>query len=367
VRIALLNSIRSYGGGEKRVLTGADEYSRRGCQVLVVGRAGAELLHRCEEAGVAVASAPFGNYLAPATLRPLSHMLSRWNPDVVVTYDERSLRAAALALRLTRNRACLMHYHGLEGALKNKWFNRWVVNPRVDCYVANAAALREELLAFGWIPERKAALIYDGVDPRPLDEAEPGGLREELNTPLDAIVVLVCARLAPQKGHDVLLRALPQLRVDSPWQVWVAGAGPAEEALKQLAVDLGVDDRVQWLGFRSDVPRLMRAADILCHPSRREGAPNAVREAMCAGLPVVAAASSGTPELITEGETGLLAPPGDVEALARHLQRLLNDAEERAGLGAAGRARALRDFSEERSALLWLELFEEQRLRAIAR
>jgi glycosyltransferase involved in cell wall biosynthesis len=107
---------------------------------------------------------------------------------------------------------------------------------------------------------------------------------------------------------------------------------------------------------------MCRAADVLCHPTRREGIPNVVREAMVAGMAVVATAASGTPEIVTHGETGLLSPVNDEAALRANLKRVLEEPDLRARLGRAGRERALREFTEEQCARRWVELFE--RLRA---
>lgn len=313
---------------------------------------------RAAAEGISVECAPFGSYLSPVDLAALRRILASYGPDLLVSYDERALRSAALVRRRLSRPPILVHYHGLEGALKNKWFNRRLVDPQVTAYVPNAAAIRDELLRFGWIVPSRIQLIYDGVDPAPLDAANPDGVRAELETPPDVPALLVAARLAPEKGHSLLLRALVRLESDLQYRVWIAGEGPAEEELKRLAESLGLQDRVRWLGFRSDVPRLMRAADILCHPSRREGAPNAVREAMCAALPVAAVRASGTPELVVENETALLSEVDDEAGLAQNLLLLLRSPERRRAMGEAGRRRALEHFSEDRSAELWLQLFE---------
>ena len=362
MRIAMVNSIRSYGGGEKRVLRGAHEFRRRGHEVLVIGRPGAELTTRAREQQIPCAEAPLRHYLSPASIVALASRLRRFGPEVVVSYDEKAVRLCALAGLLRRRRPALVHYYGLEGAFKNKPHNRYVVGPRVDCFLCNASALRDELRSFGWILERKLRVIHGGVDPAPIEEADPAGVREELGAAPGDIVALVVARLVPEKGHAFLVDALrkvvpgyPQLRV------WLAGDGPDAEGLERQGSELGLSAAVRLLGFRADVPRLLRAADLMIHPSRREGAPNSVREGMVARLPVAAVAASGTPEVVVDGETGLLSPVGDAEAFRRNLERLLSDADLRRRMGEAGRRRALAEFSEDRCAERWLELLEEVR------
>lgn len=358
MKIALVDAIRFYGGGEKRVLRGAHEFQRRGHAVTVVGQPGAELGERCQESGIPYVPVAFGRYYAPATVFGLDRALDGLRPDTLVCYDERSLRVAAVASRF-RRRAPLVFYYGLEGSFKNKPFNRVVVGPRVSRWIANAHAIGEELLSFGWIDRDRLRVIYDGVDPAPILQADPAGVRQELGAGPDDVVVLTVARLVPEKCHGLLLQALAGLDGRYPFQSWIAGEGPEAEALRAQVERLGLEGRVRLLGFRPDVPRLLRAADMLCHPSRREGAPNAVREAMVAGLPVVATAASGTPELMVEGETGLLSPVGDAGALSRNLARVLADGSLRRRMGEAGRERALREFSEDLCAERWLEVLSE--------
>ena len=330
----------------------------------VIGRPGGELMKRCAAAGIPAVPLRLRNYLRPTTILGLARELRRAQAEVVVAYDERSLRVAALATRLVRGKggACppLVFYYGLEGSFKNTAYNRIVVTPRVSRVIANAHAIAEELLAFGWIPKERMRVIYDGVDPTPIQSADPSGVREELGVTPDDVVALVVARLVPDKGHAFLLDAVGRIADPSARPVlWFAGQGGEEAHLREKVTALGLEGRVRLLGFRTDVPRLLRAVDMLIHPSRREGAPNAVREAMCAGLPVAAVAASGTPELMVEGETGYLSPIGDVEALRNNVERLVRDRGLRKRMGEAGLQRALSEFSEETCAERWLTVLQE--------
>jgi glycosyltransferase involved in cell wall biosynthesis len=147
-------------------------------------------------------------------------------------------------------------------------------------------------------------------------------------------VALCAARLVDQKRHDVLLRAWARLPVQCV--LLVAGDGPNRQAIESLHTDLGLADRVRLLGNRSDVPRLLAAADVATLASDWEGLPVFVLEAMAAGRPVVATAVDGLTEVLRHGG-GLLVPPGEPEALAAALGRLLTDPAERAAAAEAAR------------------------------
>lgn len=362
MRISLVNTIRFYGGGEKRTLRAATEFRDRGHAVTVIGQPASELLSRSEAEALPLQAVGIRHYLSPSAILGTARALRASRAQAVVAYNEQAVRVLALAapLAFPRGGVPILYYYGLEGSFKNKAFNRIVVAPRIARYIANAEAIRQELLSFGWIPEARTCVIYDGVDPRPIEQADATGVREELGVSPEDVVVLTVARLVPEKGHPILIRLAAELRKSHPsLRVWLAGEGPEAERLRHLIETLDVGGHVRMLGFRSDVPRLLRAADILCHPSRREGAPNAVREAMAAGLPVAAVAASGTPELIGHGETGFLAPIGDDAALGKHLAALLADPNLRERMGKAGRERSQSIFSEELCTDRWLALIQE--------
>ncbi|HTE18995.1 MAG TPA: glycosyltransferase, partial [Armatimonadota bacterium] len=205
--IALVNSIHAYGGGEKRVLRGAAEFAQRGHAVRVLGQPDGELAGRCRTEGVPFSPVPLGRYYSPASITALARELRAAAAEVVVCYDERAVRIGALAARMAGTPP-VVYYYGLEGSFKNKPYNRMVVAPRITRWVANAAAIRDELAAFGWIPPERMRVIYDGVDPSPIEQADPTGVREELGAAPDDVVALVVARLVPEKGHGFLIQAL---------------------------------------------------------------------------------------------------------------------------------------------------------------
>jgi glycosyltransferase involved in cell wall biosynthesis len=199
------------------------------------------------------------------------------------------------------------------------------------------------------------AAIGNGVDVarfRPTeDPAERAALRASLETPLDAVVILMVGRLVAEKGYPELFQAMRKLDA----MLWIAGerlpsdhASAIDRSLAALAQDEALRRRVRLLGQRGDVPALMRAADIFTLPSHREGMPRSIIEAMATGLPVVASDIRGAREEVLPGETGALVPVADLDALAAALGRLIADKHLRARQGAAGRARALALYDEDK-------------------
>jgi glycosyltransferase involved in cell wall biosynthesis len=186
------------------------------------------------------------------------------------------------------------------------------------------------------------------------------GVRDALGLDASHILITTVARLAPQKGHSVLLDAIERIvpRWPSARFIWVGG-GELADALARHVRDRRLEDRVRLLGTRRDVPDLLRASDLFVLSSLWEGMPNAILEAMAARLAVVATAVDGTPEVIVDGETGWLVPPGDPEALLGAIDEALGDVEGRARRGEAGRRRIEASFSFESYVRGFEALYEE--------
>lgn len=172
--------------------------------------------------------------------------------------------------------------------------------------------------------------------------------------------ILSAGRVVYQKGLDLGMRALAQLQ-DLDWRWYIAGDGPQMAHLKLLARELGIGERVTFLGWQSqaDLAQGYHRANLFLFPSRHEGMPNAVLEAMSSGLPVVATRIAGNEELVLDGETGVLVRPEDVDSLRDGLRGLIADADKRERMGHASRLRVEREYSWERIARQYSEYLEK--------
>jgi glycosyltransferase involved in cell wall biosynthesis len=176
-------------------------------------------------------------------------------------------------------------------------------------------------------------------------ERRRGELRRELQVNETQPLVGIVARLVPIKAHEVFLTAARELARRRPDARFViVGDGERRGALEQLTRDLGLAAQVSFLGWRGDLDRIYADLDLVALTSRNEGSPVAIIEAMAAGRAVVSTRVGGVPDVVTEGETGRLVAPDDPAALATVMGDLLEDAAERARLGAAARRRALATY-----------------------
>lgn len=185
----------------------------------------------------------------------------------------------------------------------------------------------------------RTQVIYNGIDAsriRPNDEL---ALRQFVGVSESAKVISTTGSLISRKGQDVLIRAISLLDPDQDVHLLVVGDGPERESLERLVAEIGLRERVHFLGYQRDMPRIYQATDIFALASRQDATPLVLVEAGYFSLPCVATAVGGVPELIADGETGLLVPPNDPPALAMALKRLLDDLPYRRELGGQARAR----------------------------
>ncbi len=207
-----------------------------------------------------------------------------------------------------------------------------------DIVVAVSEDIAAKLETVG-VPRDKVRVVPNGVNSR-FRPGDRTAARRRLGLPVDGFIVLFVGLLIPIKGLDILVEALAE--VETELLCVLVGDGPLAPDLERQAVNLAVGDRLSFAGRQpsNEIPNWLIAADVLLLPSRSEGRPNVVLEAQACGIPVVATAVGGTPELVRDGETGLLIEPDNATALAAAIDRLRADGDLRDRLAVAGREQA---------------------------
>jgi glycosyltransferase involved in cell wall biosynthesis len=246
---------------------------------------------------------------------------------------------ALLSAALARVPAVVAHEHSLGptapaagGLLLHRLIGRGV-----DRYVAVSRALADRLRRVYHVPSRKLRVVPNGIAVAQFER--PARPRPRLRP-----MVLTVARLDEVKGHQFLLEAA---RLVPEATFVLAGEGPERAGLEAQALRLGVADRVSFMGHRSDVPALLASCDVLVLPSLAESSSLTLLEAMAARKPVIATRVGGIPEIVEDGQTGVLVPPADPPALAAAIRSLLIDRDQAGRLASAGRARVQREFTLE--------------------
>jgi len=347
-RIALALESSGPGGAENVVLRLAAGLRAAGDEPVIVTMRPGWMTERAEAEGFELWLAPQAPGLAPGFIPSFARRLRRGGIECLHSHEfamnvyggaaARALGIPSVATIHGRNWATGSRRRGLAyRALRRVGMRIVAVSHDLAAFLAAGLPL----------PRDAITVVHNGIPlPPPGDEAERAAARREtraaLGVPATAPLLLAVGNLYPVKDHATLLRAAATL---AGVHLAIAGRGEEEAKLRALAAELGLGPRLHLLGLRDDVPRLHGAADVFVQPSRSEGLPLAILEAMGAGLPVVATRVGGVHEAVLEGETGRLVAPGDPDALAAALRPLLEAPALRARLGRAGAERAEREFS----------------------
>jgi glycosyltransferase involved in cell wall biosynthesis len=289
-----------------------------------------------------------------AALLRVAALLFAERPDVVHTHTSKAGalgRLAAFLYNLTqpRSRRCVV-VHTFHGHVFEGYFGRTgnalammaerILSRLTDTVVTISPIQRDAIVRqFRVAPERKVAVVPLGLDLAPFWRLEPRSsrLRSELGFG-DSVVFGFVGRLVPIKDPATLVAAFANVRARVPGvRLMMVGDGALRTGMERLVAQLGLTDSVAFLGWRADLPEVYGAMDVLTLSSRNEGTPVAAIEAMASGKAVIATAAGGTPDVVADGGTGLLVPPGDVEALASAMIRLAEAPDLARQLGAAGR------------------------------
>jgi glycosyltransferase involved in cell wall biosynthesis len=304
------------------------------------------------------------------TLPRLIKYLKRMGADLVHTQLEFANILGTISAKCLRlPSVCTIHVMpSLDIKTKSKlhqkleWF---VLKYFCDRVISVSEEAREYHLHISGAYPDQVATIYNGIDLSgflSLDwELERVNVREELGIPMDAKVLTTVAVLRPQKGIQYMIRALPAVLASNPNAYYlIVGDGPHRSTLIEEVRKAKVNDRVIFAGMRKDVPRLLSASDIFVLPTLTEALPTVLAEAMAAKLPIVASRVGGIPEMINNKQNGCLVEPEDLAGLANACMHLLNDAKERATLGAEGWNIVNQKFNIERQVDKLEELYMNQ-------
>lgn len=354
-----LETGRHLYGGPRQVLLLLDGLKKRGIEATLACPAESAIATAAEKAGHPVITHPIGGDLDVSAVSFLTRTVQQLKPDLLHAHSRRGADYfGGLAAALARVPAILTRRVDspdtpVLGTLKYRAYDR---------VVAISDAVREQLENEG-VPAAKLRTIRSAVD---ADACQPTWTREqflaEFGQDEGHRVVAVVAQLIPRKGHALLLEAWQMIRYRCPdARLLIFGAGPLREELEARigpgAANAG--GTVAFAGFRPDLRAFLGRVDLLVHPASREGLGIGLLEAQAAGVPVVACAVGGVPEVVADGDTGLLVEPGNPLALAEGVIKLLDDPNWRLQLGAAAAARIRAEFSPDRMTEAYIELYRE--------
>ncbi|BDI33044.1 glycosyl transferase [Capsulimonas corticalis] len=344
--LQVASSFASWGGAELHILNLSDQLRQRGYDVTVVCRPGLWIDERAKAMGLQTAPATVKHQLDWTDFSQLRQIFRERKADVVHVHWSRDMVVPGIAAIAERVPVRILSRH-MPYPFKSRIGAMFYSKVLFTKMVTVSNSVRDTLIDCGVSPE-KLETIYHGTDVEAFRRTSVNGkeMRRELAIPDDHVAVGIVGRIAPEKGHSVLVEAAKILGDKYPVKYVIIGSGPDEQKIRDLTTEMGVADKFLFTGFRDDVNNAIQAMDIVTLPSTwNEPCSAVVQQAMALCKPVIGTLAGGTPEMIEEEETGLLVPVSDSAALASAIARLAGDAFLRKAMGTQGYARVCEHFS----------------------
>jgi glycosyltransferase involved in cell wall biosynthesis len=353
-----VDTARSWRGGQNQVLVTVMCMRALGHRAVLVAHPSGELRRRAQEGLDVVPLAPRAEMDLAAAWR-LSRVVKQLQPEIVHAHDPHAVATAALALSMSTQprKPRLVAARRVDFHLARNALSRWKYR-QVDCFICASEAIRVMLIGDG-VPQARAVTVHEGIDLAHVDAAPPAALHQELWLPHQAPLVGNVAALVPHKGQRHLIDAAAEVvRREPDARFIIAGEGELRGSLEHQIRQHRLDKHVILAGFRPDVLSLHKAFDLFVMSSVTEGLGTSLLDAMASGKAVVATRTGGIPEVVVDGETGILTPPRDHAAMAAAIVRLLGDAPLRRRMGEAGRRRIEQMFSVETMVRKTLDVYQ---------
>ncbi len=337
---------RVWRGGQDQLLALLKGLHRRGHEVQLVCRPKTLLEARARDSGIIVHPASIGSEFSPISFLRLLSILLNLRPDILAFNTPRIILLGTLASRLASVKARII-FRRVNFPLRRNFYTKLKYTWGIDCIVAISESIRLQLQLSG-IPPSRIKTIYEGMDLSPYPRRTKL-IDHRSDVP---VVVGTVAHLSREKGINYLVEAAAMIPdVHKRLRFVIAGNGVCRRELEDQAREQKLQDVFHFAGFHPDISPYMKSFDIFVLPSLSEGLSSAILEAMAASLPIVATAVGGIPELITDGDNGLLVAPADPAALAQAIQRLAENPHESLRMGQRGRLRMEERFTLDRKIL----------------
>ena len=331
-------------GGALQVFFLMQGLRARGEEALLVCPIGSAIATQARTHGLRVCEIAMGGDQDIGLVGRVRALIRAERPDLVHLHSRRGSDVwGALAARLEGVPTVMSRR--VDNAEPRGWFH--LKYKLYDQVIAISDGIRQVLLGAG-LPHNKVVCVHSAVD---TERYRPGRddvdwFRHEFKLRPDELTMAMAAQFIARKGHRTLIAALPQvLEVHPHTRVLLFGQGPELATIKELVNRAHLQPHVLFTGFRTDLERVLPCIDVMAHPAEMEGLGVALLQAAACSVPIVAGRAGGIPEIVRPGVNGELITPGDADALAGHLKRLLGDAALRRRYGDAGRALALAEFS----------------------
>lgn len=347
IKVLHTESSMNLGGQELRVLAEMEGLTKKGYESALAARPGSRILDEAENRGLKNYPVGMRGSLDPAAVASLARIILRERIDIVNAHGSKDGWSAGIAARLIGKKVVRSRH--VANPIRAHFFGRLVYGPLCDIIVTTSESIKRGMAERGVDP-RKIISIPTGVDTGRFNPGvEKGRLRAELGVGESVPLAGMVAVMRGDKGPDVFIRAAEIVASSAPDAVFVlAGDGWMRSRLEEMVSASQFRERIRLLGYRRDIPAILADLDVFCLPSLiPEGVPQAVLQAHAMKCPVIASDIGGVNEVAIDGRTALCVPPGDADALACAIKKLMDDSALAGRLAGEGHKLALDGYTLE--------------------
>ncbi len=354
LRILHLHTEYGWRGGENQVYLLLKGLKEKGVKSFLISPPESTLGKRAKELGIQVKEINFKSELDLVAINVIVKWIREKKIDLLHAHTSHAHSLAGLAGRIAGRKIVVTRRVDFP---PRGMLSRWKYRRLVDIIIAISHAIEKILKDIG-IPEERIRYVPSAFDPDRLEKRGNNSYLYREFSPGHPVIGTI-AYLTDHKGHIYLLRAIPAILKEFPQATFfVVGKGELGNHLKKEAKKLGITEQVIFTGFREDIPEILSILDVFVLPSHMEGLGSILLEAQYMGIPVVSTLAGGIPEVVRDGETGILVPPRDPEALSGAVIKLLKDKTKMAGFSLAGK-KWVQNFLPERMVEGTLAVYRE--------
>lgn len=359
LKVLHLSSEKAWRGGEQQIAYLIDELSAAGVDSYVAVRKASAFEEYVQRKNLPHISLPFKNSFDLTTAWSVRQFCRQHGIDIVHLHSAKSHTIGVLS-SLFGNSSTLILSRRVDFPPKQNVLTRWKYNhPSIKRIVCVSDKIKETMKAYVKHPER-CITIHSGVDLTKFTDISPSPLlHREFNINANTLLIGNTSALDEHKDYFTFIDTIHiLLKKKLPVQGLIIGTGPLEETLKTYVLSLGLSKEIVFTGFRNDIKKILPSLSVFLMTTRIEGLGTSILDAFLAGVPVVSTKAGGIPEMVMHEQTGMLAPIGDAQTLAAHVERILNDTRFKNSL-TEGAKQKVKEFSKERTAEKTLMLYQE--------
>lgn len=351
MKILQINSAKNWGGGEVYTINLCQKLIAKGYNVMLACRTGSDISQIASKKGITLLELPLTGAVDFRSAWKLSQYCRKNEIDIVHVHLARDYWIARYLKAILPGIHLIFTRHLLK-PIRTTFFHKWLFK-KVDKVIAVSNAVKESLLVQNLLPPERIITIYNGIDVNRFASASSGTIRKELGFDKNLKIIGIIGQIAPHKGSDLFIESAALVSRQYPnTRFLLVGNdfqnGKYIEELRQISLNLGIGDKVFFLGQRTDIPEIMKDLDIFVLASKNEPFGLVITEAMAAGLPVIATNAGGAIEIVLNNKTGLLVSPDQPASLANAIGILLENEYLAQTFGKAGQKRAFEKFDLDR-------------------